>query len=213
MQVIKPKTVVFDLGKVLLGFDYGLATGKLAARGNGLAKELTLFTATAPVLVQYETGLLTRRQFYDEVCAATGFGGNLEEFGSFFANIFWEIEPMVQLHAALRKQGIPTYIFSNTNELAVEHIQKNFPFFALFDGYILSYEHGSMKPEAKLYGVVEEQCGRRGPEILYVDDRPENILTGEARGWQVILHESPEKTQAEFERLGLLNSLRRVNEQ
>ena len=206
MHVNQPKVVVFDLGKVLLGFDYSVATGKLAARGNGLVAEGALFGATAPLLVRYETGRLSRQQFFQEVCAATGFGGSLEEFGTCFADIFWEIKPMVQLHAALRRQGIPTYIFSNTNDLAIEHIRKSFPFFANFDGYILSYEHGSMKPEPRLYEVVEEQCGHGGPEILYLDDRPENVAAGAARGWQVILHEDPEKSCAMVERLGLLRA-------
>lgn len=204
MELIRPKTVVFDLGKVLLDFDYGVATSKLLASSNGRSNELTLFTVTSPLLVRYETGLLTRQQFYDGVCAATGFAGSLEEFGTCFADIFWEIEPMVQLQAALRRRGVPTYIFSNTNELAVAHIRKNFPFFARFDGYILSYEHGAMKPHARLYEVVEEQCGRRGAEILYVDDHPENVAAGQARGWQVILHETPETTRALVERLELL---------
>ena len=73
--------------------------------------------------------------------------------------------PMVEIHARLRRRGIPTYIFSNTNELAVGHIRSSYPFFSEFDGYILSYEHGAMKPAAKLYEVVERQTGRRGAEI------------------------------------------------
>jgi FMN phosphatase YigB (HAD superfamily) len=62
-----------------------------------------------------------------------------------------------------------------------------------------------MKPDAKLYEVVESKTGARGAEILYLDDRPENIAAGAERGWQVILQESPEKTRAAVERLGLLN--------
>src|SRR5258708_22953605 len=103
------------------------------------------------------------------------------------------MHPMVQPHGALRQRGLPTFIFSNTNDLAIRHIRQNFPFFANFDGYVLSYEHGAMKPDAKLYEVVEELAGRRGAEILYLDDRSENIATGAARVWQVILQESPEQ--------------------
>ena len=206
MKLIKPQAVVFDLGKVLLDFDYRLATSKLAGVGNGQAGEVTLFTATSPLLVRYETGQFTRQQFYAEVCAATGFGGTLEEFGTCFADIFWEIKPMVELQAALRRQGVPTYIFSNTNELAITHIRKNFPFFAHFDGYVLSYEHGVMKPEPGLYEVVERQSGRRGAELLYLDDRAENVAAGQARGWQVIMHEDPAATRTAVERLGLLKT-------
>jgi HAD superfamily hydrolase (TIGR01509 family) len=112
---------------------------------------------------------------------------------------------MIQLQAALRQRGLKTYAFSNTNELAVEHIRRCFPFYATFDGCILSYEHGVMKPDARLYEVVERQSGRRGADLLYLDDRPENVAAGAARGWQVILQESPEKSLAAVRQLGLLN--------
>ena len=115
------------------------------------------------------------------------------------------IEPMVELQATLRGQGTPTYIFSNTNDLAVGHIRQSFPFFSNFDGYIFSYEHGAMKPQPKLYEVVERDCGYRKGDILYLDDRPENVEAGAARGWQVILHESAEKTREAISKLGLLS--------
>ena len=198
------RTVVFDLGKVLVDFDYSIAARKIAARGKLPVGEINHFISQSPLLFRYETGLMTTEQFYCEVCAATGFSGGPEEFGQCFADIFVPIPPMVQLQATLRRSGLPAYIFSNTNDLAVGHIRRNFPFFANFDGYILSYEHGAMKPDAKLYEAVERYCGRQGAEILYLDDRPENISAGDARGWQVILQESPETTLAAINKLGLL---------
>jgi 2-haloacid dehalogenase len=167
--------------------------------------ELALLVAQSPLLLQYETGLLTTQQFYQAVCGACGFAGNLDEFGACFGDIFTPIDPMVGLHAELHRRGLPTYIFSNTNELAVRHIRSNFPFFSNFDGYVLSYEHCAMKPGPKLYEVVERTSGRSGSEILYLDDRPENVEAGAARGWQVILQENPDKTRAAISALGLLN--------
>jgi HAD superfamily hydrolase (TIGR01509 family) len=135
----------------------------------------------------------------------SGFCGNLEEFGTYFSDIFVPIAPMVSLQNELRARGIPTYIFSNTNDLAISHIRRRFPFFSNFEDYILSYEHGAMKPDARLYEVVEKRSRRRGSEILYLDDRAENIAAGATRGWQVILQESPDTTRAAIKRLGLLN--------
>jgi HAD superfamily hydrolase (TIGR01509 family) len=148
---------------------------------------------------------MTTQQFYTEICRVTGFRDDLAEFSNCFADIFVAIEPMVQLQAELRQRGLTSYAFSNTNELAAEHICRSFPFYGNFDGHILSYEHGAMKPDAKLYEVVERESGRRGAEILYLDDRPENIEAGAARGWQVILQETPEKSWAAIQKLGLLN--------
>ena len=200
----KPAIVVFDLGKVLVDFDYGIAGRKIAARSKLPPLEVQHLLDRSPLLYRFETGRLTRREYFEHVREATGFDGSLEEFGSFFADIFWEIPSMVEMQSALRRGGIPTYIFSNTNELAVEHIRRNFPFFSNFDGYILSYEVGALKPDANIYAALERMSDKRGAEVLYLDDRPENIAAGAARGWQVILQESPEKSWTAVKQAGLL---------
>ena len=189
-----PKVVIFDLGKVLVDFDYAIAVRRIAARGRVTAEELGRFISTDPLLFQYEMGQLTSEEFYKEVCNVTGFPGDFDDFSLAFGDIFVPIQPMVALHAALRKQGLPTFILSNTNELAVRHIRRSYPFFADFQGYVLSYEHGVMKPEPKIYEIAERVCGHQGADILYVDDRPENITAAAERSWQVILQETPQKT-------------------
>jgi HAD superfamily hydrolase (TIGR01509 family) len=199
-----PKAIIFDLGKVLLDFDYSIAARRIAERCQTPLEEINRHIGQSPLLFRYETGLLTTDEFYREVCGLTGFGDDQVTFSGFFGDIFSPIEPMVQLQADLRARGYRTYIFSNTNDLAIGHIRRNFPFFANFDGYIYSYEHGSMKPDAKLYEIVEETAGYKGADLLYLDDRPENIEAGGARGWQTILHESFEKTRAAMRKLGLM---------
>jgi glucose-1-phosphatase len=199
------KAVVFDLGKVLLEFDYRIALRKIALRCRLALPELIHFVTHDPLLLRYETGLLTSEQFYKEICAVAGFEGSREEFSDLFGDIFSPIEPMIRLHAAVRKRGLATYIFSNTNEMAIRHIRERYQFFGGFDGYVYSYEHRVMKPAAGLYEVVERLSGRRGREILYLDDRPENVAAGAIRGWQTILHTTPENSQAEVAGLGLLD--------
>ena len=204
MSQKKPEVVVFDLGKVLVDFDYGIAAAKIAGKGKWIADKINQFISQSPLLFRYETGLMTKEQFYEDICKATGYCGDIEEFGGYFSDIFTPIEPMVSLQAELRKRGIPTYIFSNTNDLAIGHIRKNFPFFSNFDGYVFSYEQGAMKPDEKIYQVVERMSGKQGPAILYLDDRLENIEAGARRGWQVLLQESPEKSITHLRNLGLL---------
>src|SRR4030095_9169747 len=191
-----PSIVVFDLGKVLVDFDYSLAAKKIASRTKIPWATVKEHFDHSPLLYRYETGLMTCRDFYDEACRVTNFSGAFDEFCGYFADIFWEIPEMIEIHANLRNRGSQTYIFSNTNDLAVSHIRKNFPFFANFDGHILSYEIGAMKPSSKIYDELEKMSGKRGAEILYLDDRQENVDAGAARGWQIILQTEPEKTRA-----------------
>jgi len=199
----QPSIVVFDLGKVLVDFDYSIAIPRIAAHSTLSVAGIKTFFFHSHLLVDYESGLLTRREFFEQARRVTGFEGTMEEFGEFFADIFTAIPPMIELHAELHRRGIPTYIFSNTNDLAIEHVRRNFPFFRNFDGYIYSYEVKAMKPDPKIYEVLEKLTGRRGAEILYLDDRPENVAGGIARNWRTILHETPEKTRAAVEKFQL----------
>jgi len=194
---MKP-VLVFDLGKVFVDFDYAIGARKIAARSTKHLPDLHSFIGNSEILQRFETGLLTRQQFFDEMRNLTGFVGDLDEFVSYFADIFLEIPAMTALHAELRQRGFKSYIFSNTNDIAVQHIRHNFPFFANFDGYIFSYEVGAMKPQPKIYEAMEKMCGRRGDEIIYIDDLPVNIAAGAARGWKTILHQTPEQTRAAF---------------
>jgi HAD superfamily hydrolase (TIGR01509 family) len=187
---------IFDLGKVLVDFDYTIAAQKIAARSRKAPEDLHAFLGSSPLLVEYESGRLTREKFFEAVRDAVEFQGTLKEFGDYFAHIFSEMPETIALHAELRRRGFKTYIFSNTNDLAIEHVRRDFPFFANFDGYIFSYEVGAMKPQPEIYAAMEKLCGRRGADLVYLDDRAENIAAGAARSWRAVLHETPAKTRA-----------------
>ena len=199
-----PKVVVFDLGKVLVDFDYSIAARKIAAHSDLPSARVKTLIEQSPLIIDYESGRLKRSEFFGQICQATGFRGTMDEFSGFFADIFTPIPPMIELHAKLHHSGIPTYVLSNTNDLAIEHIRRHFPFFTDFDGYIFSYEIGIIKPDARIYEALEKLAGRRGREIVYLDDRLENVHAGAARGWRAILHESPGKSRAALENFGLL---------
>ncbi len=198
-----PKAVVFDLGKVLLDFDYRVAARAVAPLCAVEVDEIMRHFGAFTLLLRYETGLLTTAEFYHEMCGAIGFTGDIEKFSAAFADIFTPIAPMIQLQARLRAAGLPTYIFSNTNEIAITHVRRSYPFFHDFDGYILSYEHRGLKPESGIYAVVERVTGKTGIDLLYIDDRPENVETALGRGWRGIVHETPQKTIAAVTATGM----------
>ncbi|HEX7654612.1 MAG TPA: HAD family phosphatase [Verrucomicrobiae bacterium] len=196
--------IIFDLGKVLVDFDYSIAARKIAARSAKAPADLHAFLGSSPALVDYESGRLDRAAFFELIRQAIDFRGDLREFGGYFADIFAEMPGTITLQQQLRQQGFKTYIFSNTNDLAIEHVRRNFPFFAHFDGYIYSYEVGAMKPETAIYEAMEKMCGRQEADLIYLDDRAENIAAGAARGWRAILHESSETSRQALVKLGLI---------
>ncbi len=200
-----PRAVIFDLGKVLLDFDYQIALRRLLPRCRSRAEALRQLLLQDRLLVDYETGLISTAEFVARLTAAAGYQGTEAEFRAGFGDIFTPIAPMLALHAELRARRVPVYVLSNTNELAVEFIRRQYPWFAEFDGYVFSYEHRAMKPDPALYAVTERLTGRHGPELFYLDDRPENVAAALARGWQAVVHTDPATSRAALAATGLLN--------
>jgi len=50
--------------------------------------------------------------------------------------------------------------------------------------FIDSSDHGSIKPEKKIYEIAEEMAGVDPGEIFFIDDVAEHITMAESRGWQ-----------------------------
>jgi glucose-1-phosphatase len=197
---ITPRVAVFDLGKVLLDFDYHRVAEALSRRSDLSPVEVKAIIDQTPLLHRYESGGMTTEAFFEEVRRQIQYRGDFEEFSVVFGDIFAEIPEMVALHRSLRERSIPTFVFSNTNALAIAQVRLKFPFFSAFDGYVLSYEVGAMKPAAPIYEAVESLTGVNGPELLYIDDRPENIEAAVLRGWHAVLHTSSELTHAAVRR-------------
>ena len=188
--------IIFDLGKVLVDFDYRILIERLARRCGKTPRAVAQLVDRSPLLAAYESGTIGTQEFFDQVKQASGFPGDLDEFADIFGDIFIEIEPLSAMQRQLRAAGFPTFIFSNTNPLAVRWITRRFPFYSHFDGYIYSFEHRAQKPDPKLYEVVETAAATQsGSDLIYIDDREENIATGKARGWRTVLQENPTKTR------------------
>ena len=74
-----PKVVVFDLGKVLLDFDYDIAIRRFAKRSDAeIDKVHELINSS--VQYDYESGKLTTEDFFEYVQEGAGFQGDRAEF-------------------------------------------------------------------------------------------------------------------------------------
>ena len=198
--MIEPKVVVFDLGKVLVDFDYSIAIRRFDERSEAGLEEIQRLLDSS-IQIDYESGKMTTDEFYAALRDGAGFRGDRAEFVSIFADIFSPMETMIEFFERLKPFGIPTCVFSNTNEIAIGHIREGFSFYSLFDNYVLSFEEKGMKPDEPIYRVVEQRTGESGDAILYIDDRPENIETGKRFGWKTILQSDEAQSVATAEKL------------
>lgn len=197
-------TIVFDLGKVLLDFDYRIAVERFASHSDQSADQILRLLVDTSLLHRYERGELSTTEFFDAVREATGFRAGFDLFTHCFTDIFTPIPSMIELHALLRAAGHPTVLLSNTNELQFRHIARQHPFVGGFDHRILSFEHQAMKPDPALYRVVESVTGHNGRDLVFLDDRADNVQAALALGWRAFVHEDADQSHRHLIELGLL---------
>tara|TARA_Y100000588_G_scaffold77478_1_gene80756 strand:+ start:315 stop:926 length:612 start_codon:yes stop_codon:yes gene_type:complete len=199
------EAVAFDIGKVLLDFDYSILVKKMAGKSQWNEADLDAYLNQSPLLAEYESGFLSSSEFYKLVKKETGFAGSEADFAMLFEDIFTPISSMIDIHQKIAGSGIRTYTFSNTNEMAVRHISKNYDFWDNFSGHVLSHKVGALKPQSKIYEALEEISGLQGEKIAYVDDLPSNCNAGRDRGWQVCCHTDARSSCEFLKGLGLLS--------
>lgn len=176
-----PQACLFDIGNVLVSFDYARTFPALAARTpRAFAEVHAHLSAMSGAL---ETGRLSSEEFIASALDFLGGEVTRAQFLASFEGIFALIKPVWELVASVRRR-VPVYLFSNTSELHEACLFRQFPQFAGFDGGFFSWRLGTMKPEPGMYEAALSTLGLRPEEIAYVDDLPANIATGRRLGFQ-----------------------------
>lgn len=78
-------------------------------------------------------------------------------------------------------------ILSNLTLLDKERLDKQLDL-NKFDYIWLSFELGEIKPNSKIYEIVEKDCKISPENILFIDDREENVIAAQKRGWNICNH-------------------------
>jgi putative hydrolase of the HAD superfamily len=197
------KALIFDIGNVLLRFDFGLALRKLADHSTPAAE--AILALIEPVKAAYEGGRMTRADFQAEVRAIIRFSGTDADFIAAWEDIFTENEPMVALVRQLHGR-LPLYLLSNTSDIHVDFIFRRFPFFRLFDDAVYSYLVRASKPEPEIYEIARRQFNVTPSETLFIDDLLPNVQAARAAGFNAhhYHHEQHAAFLLELKELGVM---------
>lgn len=114
------------------------------------------------------------------------------------------IEHSITLMRRLRAKGVPVFALTNFGIDSFAYAQTQYDFLTEFDHAYVSGHMGVIKPDPRIYQMVEDHCGLAPGALLFADDRPENIRAAIARGWQGHLFEGSEGWAARLVAAGLL---------
>jgi putative hydrolase of the HAD superfamily len=189
MQKEAIETVVFDIGMVLLKFDFDIILKRLSGRCTVPASEMHHHFWGSGLVEDYDRGKIDSGEFAYKLCQALGFNGTAQELLHAWSDIFSTNDPMVERLHKWKKQSIPIYFLSNTCAAHVEFFTNQFNFFELFDGGIYSYQEGVIKPEPTIYRLLIQRYQLNPSSTLFIDDRRENIEGARNSGMHSIHYE------------------------
>jgi len=185
-------TFLYDIGRVLLDFDFETSLARLLPPGEGDPR-----TRLEPLLERkdhFETGKISEPEFIDWALAKLGSTATPDEFRHAWRNIFTPNEPMWDAVHRLAKAGHQLILFSNINAIHSPWIYEAYPRFELFHGAVMSFEVGAIKADPAIYLHALQRYHLDPHETRYIDDLPANIATGRQlglRAWQYDLHDHP----------------------
>jgi HAD superfamily hydrolase (TIGR01509 family) len=182
----KFSVIVFDLGNVLLPFDYQRAVDKLNKVEKGLGEHfLKFYDANYEYHRAFERGDMSDREFTETMLSAIDHKIDEETFRKLYSDIFIENKEVVDLLPILKK-NYTLVMLSNTNIIHYMYGWKDYDFIKEFDKLVVSYEAGANKPEEKIYRVVESFTGENSDRHFFIDDIAEYVEAAEKLGWEGI---------------------------
>ena len=176
----KIEAAIFDIGNVLLLFDYMKAATRLAEK-NGM-KVLPDRTRITAALHKVELGQSTRAQFLSVVRPEFHDDGDENEFIEIWENIFEENLRMTALARTL-SLTMPIFLVSNIGEIHHHFIFRKYEIFSRFRDGIYSYEVGLMKPDPAMFELAKSRFDVNPAKTLYFDDMKENCEAAIAAGF------------------------------
>jgi putative hydrolase of the HAD superfamily len=155
----------------------------------------------------YDRGDLTAETYWHKAAASAGIILTPAQLTQLIAADvdFWSTlnPPMLEWAERLRRAGIPTGILSNMPHAMEAGLRARHRWIEAFNHHTWSHAVNLAKPEPAIYLHAAEGLHTPPANILFLDDRPENIEAAIAVGMQAIQYTTHQAFKQEMHNRGL----------
>jgi putative hydrolase of the HAD superfamily len=184
------QAVLFDYGMVLSAAPDPAAWARMVTISN--LSEEQLHRGYWAHRLAYDRGDLTAESFWNHAAAPTHAILTPDQLTSLIAADvdYWSTlnPPMLAWARSLQQASIPTGILSNMPGPMETGLRARYPWIDEFTHNTWSHAVNLAKPEPAIYRHAAEGLRTAPENILFVDDRTENIEAAHAIGMQAILY-------------------------
>ena len=188
------KTIIFDLGGVLLDLDTEAGVRSLQEIGFlDVQKYLSPYRQQG-IFLEMEEGKLSNEEFCDKF-REMSINKNLtnQQIAESWCKILLDIpDYKLDLLLELRKK-YRVFLLSNTNRIVADYYTRHIftkqglTIDDYFDRLYVSYEIGITKPDPRIFQYLIADSGIKPQEALFLDDGEQNIATAKALGFHTYL--------------------------
>jgi putative hydrolase of the HAD superfamily len=198
------KAVIFDLGRVLVDFDFKRGYRQLEGLCPYAAADIPKRLAGTGLVDSLETGRIEPRKFVSEISTVLSLNADYDRFCEIWSCIFTDtLVPETMLEGLKRRYRL--VLMSNTNAIHFEMLRDHYPrIWPHFDSLVLSYEVGAMKPRPEIYRTAIERAGCPPEECFYTDDIAEYVEAGRRLGIDAVQFRSVGQLERELKNRGIL---------
>ena len=154
---------LFDMGNVLVHFSHKRMCEQLGRLVGQHATDIERILLESGLQWDFERGQCSEDEFRTRFLQAADVEPDrhvsLDELKHAASDIFWLNEPIVPVIDRLKDAGMRLVVFSNTSVSHFQFIQQHFDVLDRFDDFALSYQAGSLKPDAEFYDVAAKKAG------------------------------------------------------
>lgn len=197
------KAILFDLGKVIIPFDFARGYQAIAALCPVAAADIPACIRATGLVPRFEEGLIEAPDFVAQLAAALGADLDYDQFNVSWNAIFMDETyiPAAMIEGLRRRYR--TVLLSNTNSLHFEQLRHSLPHLQHFDRFVLSYEVKALKPSPAIYAAAVEAAGCRPEECFFTDDIEANVAAAREFGIDAVRFESLDQIQSELSARGV----------
>lgn len=181
------KAVLFDYGLVLTGPAHPAAWERMKSLLH--AEEAPFHTAYWRFRQDYDSGALTGQAYWHQVAADLHQPADVKLRALIEADTdLWTQpnQPMIDWAASLQAAGMFTGILSNLGDAMEDGVRERCPWLHAFNHLTFSHRLRTTKPDPTVYAHAANGLGVEPGEILFIDDREDNVAGALAAGMQAI---------------------------
>ncbi len=180
---MRVEAVIFDIGNVLTRWQPEVFYDRVI----GEARRRALFDAVDlhKMNDDIDAGALFRETIYDWADRHPDWAPEVRMWHDRWIELASpRIEGSIALLRALRAKGVAVFALTNFGVNSYAAAVPLMDFLSEFDREYVSGRMGVIKPDPRIYAMVEANCGIAGDRLLFTDDRADNITAAADRGWR-----------------------------